>query len=413
LNYSRSKTILKAADMKLQKFTLLLVFALMLSACAELPANLKLSNLFKHDSAAGATAVNEQAPTAPASSPAETSSFFSQFKSAFTQEQTFNASQLSSLEQTTECKSLVTEMEITDGLAKTLGLAAKMQAVNLADQISQSIKGNGTRSEALDAQKQRLVLGLFARGLVWLPMYFEEKQGRLIQEKDQSRVLARDSTRGKQLYPIADAMLEKLTSELPASLPYSFKDKLSIMKESGKNAKALPGGYIQIDEGALRNPKDHDRAQFALAHEIAHLLQRHETKHMQAGILDGITTLQAVKQSIASYQGVDKLKQFGGVAVMMGRLHAKHGVGQELGADSCAIRIMAMAGLSDKQIRTATQQFIADHPASKGTETIQSSALSGVLELVADLQSTHPTTSERIQNLSKQLSNLAVWRTKS
>lgn len=397
---------------------LISILTLALAGCADLSSNLKIPSIFKSTTSAENTSdtpeKSQTEPTASGGVSNTVTSFFTRFKSAFTQEQTFNASQLSSLEQTTECKSLVTEMEITDGLAKTLGLAAKMQAVNLADEIGQAIQGTGgARSATLDPNKQRLVLGLFARGLVWLPMYFEEKQGRLIQEKSQSQVLMRDSTRGRQLYPVADAMLEKLTAQLPEGLPYSFKDKLFIMKESGKNAKALPGGYIQIDEGALRDPKDRDRAYFALAHEIAHLLQRHETKHMQAGILDGITSLQAVKENIANYQGVEKLKQFSGVAAMMGRLYAKHGVGQELGADSCAVRIMAMAGLSDKQIRTATQQFIADHPATKDKETIQNSALSGVLELVADLKATHPTTAERVQNLNNQLVNLATWRIKT
>lgn len=392
-----------------KKLFLSTTLALSLSACADMQGliqKLKPANGSQASNIEQGTAdVSPTTQTAKPTQPQWLIGFTSNFMQVLTEAGTINTSALSSLEQTTECKSLVTEMQTSDSLGQLLGMATKLKIMNLVDGIGDSFKSGSTTAanKVTIEQREKAIIGLFARGLVWLPMQVEKIQGDSYQKENEPFVLARESKRGLQQYAKADAMMAKLTANLPPDLPYDFQKNLFILKTKGKNAKAVQGGYIYIDEDVLDKGFE-DRAYFALSHEISHLLQRHETKHTQAMILDTVTTLASLPKTLATYGGLEKLNNILGTAFVMERVYAKHHSGQEIGGDSCAIKIMDTAGLPRKQIQSAVNQFISSQSRSQFSkpETLGSSFTTAVIG-VRTPSETHPTSEERIANLRKQM----------
>ena len=62
------------------------------------------------------------------------------------------------------------------------------------------------------------------------------------------------------------------------NLPYTFK----ILKIKKVNALALPGGYIYVTEGLLRETKNDAQLACVLGHEIGHVNARHSIKRVEA-----------------------------------------------------------------------------------------------------------------------------------
>jgi Zn-dependent protease with chaperone function len=390
-----------------QKTLLAAALALSVTACADMQS---LVQKMKQPSNAHQTSVSDpnltaETPAATAPLDSSNNSFFTSVKQAFLDEGTINLSALSSLEQTSECKSLVTEMNTGDSLGKIVGMTLRLFLTNKMEELSLSLQGSSkdpTRAARIE-QRDKVIMGLFAKGLVWLPMEVEKMQGDSYQEANKPHVLERDSKVGRQLYPKADAMLAKLTANLPANLPYDFQNNLFVLKTNGKNAKAVQGGAIYLDKDALDKGFE-DRAYFALAHEISHLLQRHETKHTQARILDTVTTLANLPKALTTYGGLGKVSSSLSTAFVVKGLYDKHHSGQEIGGDSCAIKIMDTAELPKKQIHSAVSQFIKSLPPSQFTkpEAPGSTFTTDVIGLLKPSE-THPTSEERIANLRRQM----------
>ncbi len=389
-----------------KKTLLAAALALSVTACADMQS--LVQKLKQPSNPTQASSVDSDLPsTEPTVAPTESpgSTFFTSVKQAFMDDGTINLSALSSLEQTSECKSLVTEMNTSDSLGKIVGMTLRLFLTNKMEELSLSLQGSSkdpTRAARIE-QRDKVIIGLFARGLVWLPMQFEKMQGDSYQEKNKPLVLDRDSKRAAQLYGKADAMMAKLTANLPPNLPYDFQNNLFILKTKGQNAKAVQGGYIYIEEGALEKGFE-DRVYFALSHEISHLLQRHETKHTQAAILDTVTTIANLPKVLTAYGGVEKISNTLSTAFVMRELYGKHSSGQEIGGDSCAIKVMETAGLPRKQIQAAVNQFIATQPRSQFVKPeAPGSTFTTAVIGVSKPSETHPTSEERIANLRRQM----------
>ena len=76
-------------------------------------------------------------------------------------------------------------------------------------------------------------------------------------------------------------MLALVLSGVTEAHPYTFE--LHVRGAGEDNAMALPGGIVYIDAGLLREA-DPAKARFALAHEISHVLRRHETRIAQRAL---------------------------------------------------------------------------------------------------------------------------------
>lgn len=175
---------------------------------------------------------------------------------------------------------------------------------------------------------------LAAKQLNWMPMNIERMYSEWRQKELENNVLPR-TKRTEKKYAYADKILADVIASIDE--PHDYDLKLFILKTDHTNAMALPAGFLYVDEGLL-NPKFKEKAYFAIAHETAHILQRHETKELESTVIDAI--------GVAS----DLMKLLDGPNMNPGAilnlaagtkgLFSKHFQDQELQADACATKMM-------------------------------------------------------------------------
>ena len=137
-------------------------------------------------------------------------------------------------------------------------------------------------------------------------------------------------------------------------LPWTF----AVLDDSGFNAFAAPGGYVFVTKGLVDRVTDESELAGILAHEIAHVVQRHHIKAMRKTARAG-----AVTQLIASQLNNNLGGALSSQLLALGRnLYAK-GLDQEdeFEADRLGVALSASAGFDPyglvavlQQLRTAT-----------------------------------------------------------
>lgn len=242
-----------------------------------------------------------------------------------------------------------------------------------------------------------------AQQLNWLPMTAEVMYGERL-HKQEDNILAREHKLGQKYYPIADKMLEEILSTVNQKHDYEFK--LFILKNNGGNAIARPGGFLYIDQGLLDDPNRHPKAYFALAHELAHVLQRHETKELQSMIIDSIPDKEL-------WNVVSKVKYnpeiiFDYLKVRKDRFTAHH-VDQELQSDSCAVKLLDRVFVDDNKLTNSIQVFLKDLEDLPATKLKKIASVDNtpswgktanvLVELVDTPLMRHPSTMQRTDNL--------------
>jgi predicted Zn-dependent protease len=211
-------------------------------------------------------------------------------------------------------------------------------------------------------------------------------------------------------------MLDAMSKNIGEAHDYKFQ--LFILKNSTRNAVARPGGFLYLDQGLLDDAKQAPKAHFALAHEIAHVLQRHETRELQGLIVDSFETKKDLKNALTQSKSdpgavLDKVK-------INKDSYSRHHIDQELQADSCAARMLSRAYPNGDQLAVALNAFIQDLPppeASTAAATPASTSSSGskaeqlaatAHDIVATPANRHPNTQERVQNLKEIYTELTA-----
>ncbi|NUU39292.1 M48 family metalloprotease [Pseudomonas sp. C2B4] len=300
------------------------------------------------------------------------------------------------------CAELVQPYRLTDNFASlsVFGIQEGIKAV--PGQLSKLLGGGDSQAAASsdklgDSAKQA------AKQLNWLPMSAEVMYAERQHQSRQEELLARDSKQGRKYYPTADKMLSDILASIHE--PYDYRFKLFIVKSDNHNALALPGGYLYLDKGLLTTPQMQKKAYFALAHEISHVLQRHETKEMQSVVVDSFSVKSDLLTVMKGAQGnpkavVDRVKLEKGQ-------FTQHHVDQELQADSCAVKMLSRVYPDRQQLAEAINAFITDLPATQGgpATKIASNQFLAMADDVEDIVTTpamrHPNTQERKANLQE------------
>lgn len=300
------------------------------------------------------------------------------------------------------CQHVVDPFELNANVAALGGLTA----AGAADGLSKILGGRGTAK----SEGHKLARSVRERAMLlnWMPMSLEQHYGRLMHEDALAAgmLVDRNSSVGKRLYPKGDALLALVLSGVSEAHPYTFE--LHIRGDNGDNAMALPGGIVYIDAGLLREP-DPAKARFALAHEISHVLRRHETRIAQSRVIDTISLTGATSDLVAALR--DPMAISAGVLKTAAAGHKsfrQHYGDQELQADSCAVRVLS-AALPIAEVDAALQSFIAILPAdvpaaaalpssSRGASR-GSGALDDLVVEVSRPVDRHPTSRERVDNL--------------
>jgi predicted Zn-dependent protease len=180
-----------------------------------------------------------------------------------------------------------------------------------------------------------------------------------------------------------------LHSERP-DLPWSF----GVIDVDTINAFALPGGMVVISNGLLKHLQSESELAGVLAHEIAHVVQKHQLKAIQSGQLSDAA------QSVATEYASNRIAGGGGSAVgkVLGTAAAGVGIGvlkdgflvkpldreKEYEADRMGVVLAARAGY-DPYGLVSVMQMLA---------LVKGSDEAGIL-------ATHPSPNDRIAELEK------------
>lgn len=92
------------------------------------------------------------------------------------------------------------------------------------------------------------------------------------------------------------SVLNKLVKGIPPQ-PFNFKSQ--VILHNALNAFAVPGGYVYIFTGMLMNLESEDELAGVLAHELAHVTQRHVASRMERAQFFTIGSLLAAIAGIA------------------------------------------------------------------------------------------------------------------
>lgn len=299
-----------------------------------------------------------------------------------------------------ECPTIVQPYTLTAN-ASTIGAFILKQGTDIVANSLEKAAGTG---QVVPVQNSKISASskLAAKQLNWLPMTAEVMYGER-SHKTETRLLDRDSKQGKKVYPIADAMLKEVLDNVGQAHAYAFK--LFILREPSRNALSRPGGYLYVDKGLLDNPVHHPKAYFAIAHEVSHVLQRHETFELQSMIIDTFSVEDDMKKAIAEI-GSNPAAVVSRVSVGK-NMFIRHHMDQELQADACATRLLSRVFPARQQLEKSLNAFIMDLP--KAGPALPSPApvsaaerlAASVYDIVDKPVNVHPNSTERVTNLKK------------
>lgn len=309
------------------------------------------------------------------------------------------------------CPQIVQPYKLTDNVASLAVFSAKGVVTDLSKQIGSLFRGGAGAGAAVGGDLEASTK-LAAKQLNWLPMTAEVAFGEKAHGQE-TAILERDSRPGKRFYPIADQILSDILAAVEEPHAYSFR--LFILKNSTHNAIARPGGFLYIDQGLLDDPSQKPRAYFALAHEVAHVLQRHETKEMQSMVVDSITVKDDLVKVISNVRS-NPNTILAHVKVEKNRF-TQHHSDQELQSDSCAARLLARALPDQRALAVSLNAFLENlskpevkpglpPPKSDGDKLAQS-----MHEIVDSPLKRHPNNEERQKNLRAMYAEISAGST--
>lgn len=305
------------------------------------------------------------------------------------------------------CPEIVLPFKLTDNFASVTvftlkrGIQSGMEMVGGG--LMSLMQGQSPRFVGLDAMGKDIPAAakLAAKQLNWLPMSAELLYGERLHQEE-TNVLERNHKLGKKYYPVVDKMLQEVLSKVDERHDYQFQ--IFILKNSGGNAVARPGGFLYIDQGLIDKSAKHPKAYFALAHEVAHVLQRHETKELQSMVIDSVSE---TKDLLKIMSGVRNNPEVILAHVKLGKdLFTRHHIDQELQADSCAVKLLSRVFPDGEGLTDSIKAFLKDlppleldNPAPRPQSDIERVGAS-VHDVVNTPIKRHPNSQERAQNLN-------------
>jgi Zn-dependent protease with chaperone function len=161
--------------------------------------------------------------------------------------------------------------------------------------------------------------------------------------------------------------------------------KLTVVDAPAVNAFALPGGYIVVFSGLLRDAERPEELAAVLAHELGHVTERHGLRRLarSAGI---VLVVDAVLGDVAGMLGA--AREFFTLAAVNDYSRA-----QEDAADAVGVRTLHAAGIDPTASRTFFERL-----AREADGLLDQEVLSWI--------STHPSHAERVKSIDAQITAL-------
>ncbi len=168
-----------------------------------------------------------------------------------------------------------------------------------------------------------------------------------------------------------------------AKYPYSF----SVADLPEINAFALPGGPVWIHRGALSRAANESQVAAVLAHEIAHIAQRHGADRLTQGMVAkwGLGLLGALLGNVGGAGTAQAA-----ASLLTGGVILKFSRREEQEADDVGMSILTRAGWDSRGMVEIFEML--QRQASRDQRSVDA------------FLSSHPSTEDRIKDLSAQLS---------
>ena len=208
----------------------------------------------------------------------------------------------------------------------------------------------------------------------------------------------------RQMPTIQDAWLEdqflQVFSGILSQTQLGQPIGLVIIKDPQINAFAVPGGLFALNTGLITSAKNLDEIAGVMAHEIAHVAQRHYSRSQEAFKGQGLLALAGISVGAAIASQADSEV---GSAVMLGTQAAlmdkqlSYSRNQEREADRIGMQFMYAAGYNP--------QSMADYFETMHRATSRVSFL-------PDFWLTHPLTTERMSEARLRANQLPQVRSK-
>ena len=181
----------------------------------------------------------------------------------------------------------------------------------------------------------------------------------------------------------ANLAVEQIGARLVAAAPTPYRYRFFVGKDDSVNAFAMPAGYIVVNVGLIKQAKSAEELAGVLAHEIAHVEQRHAVRGIVQSLGFAALWLTLTGDIGTSVAG-EGVRQLAG-------LHFSRE--QETAADDGGFARLRAAGISP-------------HGMVSFFSTLQQKG--GAIPESMTLLSSHPSSAERSERLQKMLQGLPL-----
>ena len=250
---------------------------------------------------------------------------------------------------------------------QTLMLALLVSSIALADELPDL--GDVSQSAISPAQERKLGEGVMAQ-IRSSPAYLDDPE----------------------VTDYLDTLGYRLVASSPDPAgPFEF----FAIADSGINAFALPGGFVGVYSGLLLAAQSESELASVLAHEIAHVTQRHIARMIAAQQRVGLASLAALAVAILAARSNSQVSAAAIAAAQAGAIQSQLNFTREneREADRIGLQILVKSGFDVHAMPTFFERL------QKATRVYESGAPSYLR--------THPLTFERIADIQSRIQDIA------
>lgn len=154
-------------------------------------------------------------------------------------------------------------------------------------------------------------------------------------------------------------ILNRVTQPIP---PQPFPPKINVFLDPSINAFAAPAGYVFVNSGLILNMDREDEIAAVIAHELAHVSERHIAQHIEQSQMISIATLVGVLAGALLGGAGSALGQAMAVGSMAGGQAAslKFSRDDEREADRMGLRFLTQAGYKPEAMMRTFEHMLKD-----------------------------------------------------
>lgn len=185
--------------------------------------------------------------------------------------------------------------------------------------------------------------------------------------------------------PLVEHYIQNLGYELVSSGdPQDFRFHFFIVNDADINAFAMPGGYIGVNYGLILDTQSESELAAVMAHEIAHVTQRHYARSYDALKGTSLAATAALIAAILLGAKNDQIGQAAAASIAAGSAQKQIDFtrANEKEADSVGIRLLEKAGFNPEsmadffqRLQHATRLYGAEAPEFLRTHPVTSARI--------------------------------------